>query len=150
MSVEAAGAYLKRLRKASDLTLQEIADAAGTSISQISRIETGDGNTRGQLLLHYTRIVDGDTDEVTNLLLDPDATVEQGKALAERRLRRGFTPEERGERSPEDDPETDALLDEIEQELKFSNQAKVVLRALLDAWREGREGREGKRRTSEG
>jgi transcriptional regulator with XRE-family HTH domain len=89
MSTVAAGAYLALLReKNTSYSQVSIAKLLGTSKSQIQRIESGDGETRTSLMLGLARLVGGDPNEVSDLLLDPKADKEQGQRLAFERLER--------------------------------------------------------------
>jgi transcriptional regulator with XRE-family HTH domain len=82
MSMPAAGAYLWELRKARNLSRADVATTLHTSISQIERIERGDGETRASLLLGFARLVQADLLHLTDLLLATDATTADGQARA--------------------------------------------------------------------
>lgn len=86
MSMKAVGAYLHTLREHHDLTLTEIAKKLKTSSSLIFRVEQGQGETRGSILLGFTRLVEGSPDDIANLLLNPNASVEDGQTFAVRRV----------------------------------------------------------------
>lgn len=82
MGTEAVGSYLKFLRNKRGMTLQQVADASDTSVSQISRIEGGEQETRGSVLLAFTRTVGGSPYDVTQLMLDKDAGADAGEEAA--------------------------------------------------------------------
>ena len=82
MSMIAAGAYIRTLREARQISRAQLATAAGTHASQIERIEKGEQDTRGSLLVAIVRAVQGSLDQIARLLLDETATAEDGKLLA--------------------------------------------------------------------
>lgn len=82
MSTIAAGAYLWELRKAQKLSREDVAKAFETSDSQIERIERGQGETRASMLLAFARLVQGNVEHLATLLLDDQATEEDGRKLA--------------------------------------------------------------------
>lgn len=147
MGLQAVGAYIQGRRKKAGLTQEDVARSLGVSKQTVSEWERGKFRPGSQFLARLNRIIDADPDEIQDLMLDDSADAAEGRRRAETpratKIQVESIPSSR-------DPEVEAILDEIEEELKFSTQAKIVLRALLDSWREGREGREGTRRTSEG
>ncbi len=70
MSMQAVGAYLKRLREGKGLSRDQVAHQIGTNNVQVFRIETGAIDTRGSLLLRFVHVVEGNPDEVLRLLLE--------------------------------------------------------------------------------
>lgn len=85
MSLEAAGAYLWELRQARHLSRDQLAQRLNTSRSQIERIDYGQGEARASVIFLYARAVGADLDELSDLMLDPAATVEQARVLARAR-----------------------------------------------------------------
>ncbi len=91
MSRVAAGAYITGLRRARKWTrarvLAELERYATdgdslTSESQLSRIEKGEQETRGTLLVALIRVLQGNLDHLADLLLDEKATQSDGEAIA--------------------------------------------------------------------
>ena len=83
MSLIAAGAYLWALRFARHLSRRDVAVYFNTSDSQIERIERGENDTRGSMLFGFLQLVKGSPTHLMQLLLDTDATQEDGRRLAE-------------------------------------------------------------------
>ena len=79
----AAGAYLWKLRDLRGFTRDEVAHITGTNAVQVMRIEKGEIDTRGSLLMSLVKAVKGSADQVMLLLLNERATVEEGRRLAE-------------------------------------------------------------------
>lgn len=82
MSEIAAGAYLRRLRQARGLTIERVAELSQTSVSQISRIETGGQNTRAPLMFRVARTLRASLEDLETLLLG-DETAEEAVRRAE-------------------------------------------------------------------
>ena len=78
----ATGSYIRTLREAHKLTRAEVAKQTGTSEIQLVRIEKGEQETRGSLLMALIRSVKGNLEHVARLILDDQATVEDGQRLA--------------------------------------------------------------------
>lgn len=81
----ATGAYLWALREAMGLSRDEVAYEANTNGVQVMRIEKGEIDTRGSLLLSIVKTVKGNAEHVAQLLLG-DFTAEDGRRLAEQWL----------------------------------------------------------------
>ncbi|MEI6181346.1 MAG: helix-turn-helix transcriptional regulator [Chloroflexales bacterium] len=81
MTLEAAGAYLQRLREEARITRHAMAKRAVTSDSQIIRIEQGQ-ETRFSLLATIIRIVEANADDVIDLILS-ESTIKDGIERAE-------------------------------------------------------------------
>lgn len=88
----AAGAYIKELREAKkwsrarvvqELRTYALAGDTDTSESQLLRIERGEQETRGTLLVALVRALKGSLDHLADLLLDSDATVADGERVAQ-------------------------------------------------------------------
>ena len=82
MTLQAAGAYLQRLREEANITRHAMAKRVGTSDSQIIRIEQGQ-ETRYSLLSMIIKVVDASSDDVVELALSSDNTTEEGIRRAE-------------------------------------------------------------------
>lgn len=86
MSMEAVGAYLRELRESRGKSAVAIAEAIGTSQTHIWRIEQGKTQSiRAEMLFSFVQSVSGSLDDVQNLLMNPAATSDDGKFLANRR-----------------------------------------------------------------
>ena len=139
--MNAAGAYIRTLRERRSLTRDVVADRAGTSVSQLVRIESGEQETRGSLLLRIVAAVQGDARHVAELLLSETATVEHGRELAEAMLQ---VIEETGARSYLRTPDDVAdLIRYFEEELTTIRQEDRrslgdALKGFLAGFRAGR------------
>lgn len=83
MTLQAAGAYLQRLREEAKISRHALAKMVKTSDSQIIRIEQGEQETRFSLLALIIRAVNAKADDVIDLLLSLDNTVIDGRQRAE-------------------------------------------------------------------
>jgi transcriptional regulator with XRE-family HTH domain len=86
-NIRAVGTYLRTLREAQELSRAEIARALETNEVQVARIEKGEIDTRGSLLLQFLKVVRGDAEQLTSLMTDPLATESTGRTMAEMYLR---------------------------------------------------------------
>lgn len=82
----AVGAYLKTLREMHGLSRAEVAHAIETNEAQILRIERGDIDTRGSLLLRFVMTVRGSAEQLALLMTDPKANDVSARILAEQWL----------------------------------------------------------------
>jgi transcriptional regulator with XRE-family HTH domain len=82
----AAGAYLRRLRKARGYTQIDIAVELDEHESQINRLEAGKTNVNAAVMFKAMRALGGNPAELIDLLLDPRDLPEVGEAAAEHRL----------------------------------------------------------------
>jgi transcriptional regulator with XRE-family HTH domain len=82
MTLPAVGAYLQRLREEARISRHALAKKVDTSDSQIIRIEQGQ-ETRFSLLVMIVRTIGANIDDVIDLTLSPDNTVEDGLQCAE-------------------------------------------------------------------
>jgi|SRR5690606_10614666 len=82
----AVGAYLKFLREARGLKVDEVAEKIGTNDAQVWRIENWKSDTRSTLLFRFILAVQGDANDVFLLINNHNATIEDGKAIAKLRL----------------------------------------------------------------
>lgn len=89
MTVVSVGAYLEALRDAQKLKPKEVVDLIGqlgieTTPTYIWRIEHGKIATPGApLLAAFTRVVHGNINQVMDLLLNKEATAEDGRHFAQ-------------------------------------------------------------------
>lgn len=82
MGKVAVGAYLRTLREAKTLARTTFAYQLSTSESLIESIEKGQTDTRGSFLLLLLHTLGGSPEHVSRLMLDADATAEDGRRLA--------------------------------------------------------------------
>lgn len=82
----AAGAYLRFLREARGLRVDEVAEIIGTNDAQVWRIENWKSDTRSTLLFRFIIAVRGDANDVLLLINNPEATKEDGITFAKMRL----------------------------------------------------------------
>lgn len=61
----------------------------GTDHSLIERIEKGQTDTRGSLLLRIVHMLQGSPDQLTELMVNPNATPDDGRRLANEWLKAG-------------------------------------------------------------
>jgi transcriptional regulator with XRE-family HTH domain len=78
----AVGAYLRRLRTHRQMTPTITAAYAGTDPSMLNRIEKGNIDTRGSLLLALNRAVGGNIYDIQRLMHDRYATAATGEQRA--------------------------------------------------------------------
>lgn len=83
MSLEAAGAYLRTLREHQGLSRVQVADAAGTSESQLVRIEGGKQDPRGSLWFAIASVLQGSTEQLSELLTTRTLKADDGRRIAE-------------------------------------------------------------------
>jgi transcriptional regulator with XRE-family HTH domain len=89
----AVGAYLRRLREEKEYTVATAAHFLETGEGQIRRIEKGSIQTRAAMLINYCELVDGNLDDIAQLMLSETATPEYGAKIAERWIaQRGQQP----------------------------------------------------------
>ena len=141
MSLIAAGAYLRTLREAHELSRAKVATLASTHESQIERIERGGGETRASLLLSFAQVVQADLNDLALLILDTNATAEDGLQAAEQH----FKAQEQDETfalavQGIEDSAFVRLMEEIRTTLaedpKPSNDALIdALRTFVAGWR---------------
>jgi len=92
MGMNAVGAYLQVLREARSLSRRALARDMGLDASQIDRIEKGMNIPRSPFLFALVRAVQGNARQVSQLLLDPNATVATGEQLAQSWLAQKHAP----------------------------------------------------------
>lgn len=112
--MQAVGAYLWELRRRKGVSRATVGKALGdVDHSQIERIEKGQTDTRGSLLLAFVHAVGGNPDDVVALMVEPKATADEGKQLAAQwwsQQIQGATPQEQDERRQQAMALVDALL----------------------------------------
>lgn len=110
MTLQAAGAYLQRLREEAHITRHALAKKVSTSDSQIIRIEQGDQETRFSLLASIIRTLDANANDVIDLLLAIDNTPADGIRRAELWLKEKSPPQTH---IPNVHPDVLSLLDRL-------------------------------------
>lgn len=78
MGIHAVGAYLAALRESRGLSQQRVADAIGSSKRQLIRWEKGEDTPSALHLAQYVAAIRGSAVQVYLLLINPDATVDDG------------------------------------------------------------------------
>jgi transcriptional regulator with XRE-family HTH domain len=89
MGIQSAGAYIRSLREARHIGRGSLALKLGIDHTQIERIEKGQTDTRGSLLLRILHTLEGSPEQLLQLMLNPDATPADGRRLAEEWLTSG-------------------------------------------------------------
>lgn len=79
----AVGAYLRRLRELHGYNRTKVAAALNTNENHIKRMEDAEVNTSGTNLLKFVRFVEGSAEHLADLVMNADATEEDGRKLAE-------------------------------------------------------------------
>lgn len=87
MPLVAIGVYLRTLRTTQKLSQEHIAREIRVSHKQVWKWEQGRAEPSLRLLAQYVRLVHGDPVHIFALALKDDATAEDGRALAEVRLK---------------------------------------------------------------
>src|SRR5579859_6615228 len=82
MGMEAVGAYLRTLREAQHIKRVALAQELGIYDVQIERIERGAVAPQSPFLLLLIHAVHGDLEQVSELILDPEATATTGHEYA--------------------------------------------------------------------
>ena len=82
MGLAAAGAYIREVRKVRRMTRPQLAEALGISDDQIQRMELGQHAMGGPALLRLIKAIDASYQELTQLLEDEQATVEDAQRMA--------------------------------------------------------------------
>jgi transcriptional regulator with XRE-family HTH domain len=93
VNLVAVGSYLRKLREHQGMSVTKVAGILDTSEAQIRKIERGSVDTRGSMLINYCELVDGNLDDIAQLMLSETATPEYGAKIAERWIaQRGQQP----------------------------------------------------------
>lgn len=92
MSKVAVGAYFLRLREEARLSRLALARQIGTGDAQLLRIENGEQETRGSLIAALTHALDASPQDVLELYLLPNDTLEDGRKRAEQLIASRLRP----------------------------------------------------------
>ena len=82
MGLTEAGAYIQEVRTLRRLSRQHVAARIGISDDRIEEFEKGRGKLNGPALLRLIHTIGASYEQVTALLDDASATVEQARSLA--------------------------------------------------------------------
>jgi transcriptional regulator with XRE-family HTH domain len=88
----AIGTYIRTLREAKRMSRGELGSRVNTSVSQLVRLENGEQDTRSVLLAVIVKELEGDFRDVSELLLNEQATAEDGKRMARERIQKNKEP----------------------------------------------------------
>lgn len=88
----AIGTYIRTLREAKRMSRGDLGSRVNTSVSQLVRLENGEQDTRSVLLAAIVKEVEGDFRDVSELLLNEQATAEDGKSMARERIQANKEP----------------------------------------------------------
>ncbi len=88
MGIQAAGTYIRALREARHIGRGTLASTLGIDHTQIERIEKGQTDTRGSLLLRILHTLQGDPNQLMELIVDPNATHEDAQRMAKEWMER--------------------------------------------------------------
>lgn len=86
-NLKETGIYLRTLRETHEISREEVASRARTSVSQIERIENGRQETRSSVMLAILQLVNGSVEDIQYLLLNGEVRQGDGKQMAFARLR---------------------------------------------------------------
>jgi transcriptional regulator with XRE-family HTH domain len=104
MGRKSAGAYLRTLREEKSLSQKYIANHLSVSDKQILRWEKGLADPAASMLIAFTSLVDGDMNDISELMLSVSDSEKEGIERAKIRAaknRTGFTLHERNQRVEE-------------------------------------------------
>jgi transcriptional regulator with XRE-family HTH domain len=85
-NVKAVGAYFRRLRQLKGMSPTQVAAKLETVEAQIRKIENGIVDTRGSMLINLCLLLDGDLNDIAELMIAEQATPELAIRLAERHI----------------------------------------------------------------
>lgn len=111
--MESVVAYLGELRDGQHISRAQLAAMLETTEQTIFRIERGQQEPKGGLLVGLVTMLRGSWDEIRRLQLGKDATPDLGRDLARQRLQRLRTAQDRIEVLMEEEPAV--LLETIRQ-----------------------------------
>lgn len=89
MSKLALAGYIKRYREHKALVQEDLAQMVGVRGLQIWRWEKGEATPRVELLARLLEVVGGSAATAHKLLLDADATEQDGERMAEQEIESG-------------------------------------------------------------
>lgn len=119
--MEAAGAYIRAVRDARDMSRADVSRATGIHESQIVRIEAGVQDTGYSSFFALIQAVRADASDVLRLIADPGATAKDASDLADKLVH--------PHKIQGTDPDLDSVIvEEIEQKL-HDGHAEQRLRA---------------------
>jgi transcriptional regulator with XRE-family HTH domain len=125
----APGAYVQHLREMRRLSQQEVAELAGTTDVTISRIERGIHEPKSSLVKSIMHALGGSVDAFYRLLLDENASREDGERIAREWLEANqqtlasFTPTQRDEFNRR----LLRLLELLEQDIPLTEAIRQIL-----------------------
>jgi transcriptional regulator with XRE-family HTH domain len=142
MNMVAAGSYIRTLREQRRLTQDAVIARAAEQLNgrkidptTLWRIESGLRKTRSDILSAVVEAVEGNGDDVSRLMRDPNATADDGKSTALALL----TAEQRQriDRIVEgtDPADLAAIIEELRDEYQQSPSLLTFLRGALAGWR---------------
>jgi len=82
MGIQAVGIYLRVLREVRDIGRIPLAQELGIDDQQIERLEKGLAAPQSPFLFLLIQALQGDVDQVAELMLDPEATEETARQYA--------------------------------------------------------------------
>ncbi len=82
MAIPAAAAYLKIIREARGISQDEVARHLGTSTRVVGGWERSEADPASTSLAAFTRFIHASAEHVVTLLIDPDATQDDARRLA--------------------------------------------------------------------
>lgn len=141
--MEAAASYLRTIREARRLSRARVAAIMDVSEMSIWRIEEDRQEPRAERLASFVLAIQGDIRDVYDLLVDRQATPDDGRQRAEELLRReGVVPRAPAPVLPINSatptaPRYDGdIVAELQEELRHSPALQRLLRGVIDAWRD--------------
>lgn len=112
MNMKIIGVYIKELRTYHGMTQLQLANAVGTTPTQIGRYENGDSpNAPVDIMLRVVKAVKGRADDLMRLTLEENPTVDLARLLAQQALT--AAEEAQVEQFLDSDEETRALLEAV-------------------------------------
>lgn len=127
--MQAVGAYLRTLREWLNLTQRDIAFAVDVSTKQIERWERGDSDPAFSSLVKYANEVNGDLNQMKDLLLNVVATSKDGEDKAKEWLL--YLEKNKSAKKSKD--MTSEQIQHIVDDLNDSRKDIVYLRKVSDA-----------------
>lgn len=138
--MEATGAYLRTLREGRKLSRTEVAARIGTNEAQIVRIEAGEIDTRGSLLIGFLETVSGSYEHLQWLIRSPGARAAQGSRFAESWLNNDQSARLRELIETSSDDELGDIFTQIREEVEEDPTLLEFLRGVIVGWRGKRGG----------
>lgn len=130
MNMKAIGVYIRELRIHSGMTQLELANAVGTTPTQIGRYENGASpNAPVDLLFRVVKEVKGRADDLMRLTLEENPTVDLARLLARQALT--SAEEAQVEQFLDSDEETRALLESVYEAATHNKALRGEIRGFL-------------------